>query len=42
MDTKLGKPYKENPKLNDVLHGLNGNIKIENSPQVTRVKLQLF
>ena len=36
------KTYKENPKLNECLHGLNGNIKIENLPQVTRVQLQLF
>ena len=26
----------------NVLHGLNGNIKTENSHQVTRVQLQLF
>ena len=28
-------------KMN-LLHGLNGNIKIENLPQVTRIQLQLF
>tara|TARA_E500000331_G_scaffold208487_1_gene199951 strand:- start:619 stop:759 length:141 start_codon:yes stop_codon:yes gene_type:complete len=46
MDTKLEKTYKENPKKiqssTNVLHGLNGNIKTEKSPQVTRVQLQLF
>ena len=36
------KTYKENPKLNECITGLNGNIKTENSPQVTRVQLQLF
>ena len=33
---------KKIQSLMNVLHGLNGNIKTEKLPQVTRVKLQLF
>ena len=42
MDTKLEKTYKENPKLNECITWFEWNIKTENSPQVSRVQLQLF